>query len=109
MDVYKLSHDLTKRIYELQKKFPKEEIYGLVAQLRRSSSSIVANLIEGNYRFSKKEFKHFISISRGSCAELRYLIFLSYELGYLNEDEYQTLLRVCERIISMLTKLYNSF
>ncbi len=108
LDVFKLSHELTKEIYSLTKSFPKEEIYGITSQLRRASSSIPANLIEGNYRFSKNEFKHFISIARGSCAEVKYFLLLSYELGYIAEEHFKELSKKCNRIISMLTKLYSS-
>ena len=108
LDVFKLSHELTKEIYKITKSFPKDEIYGLISQLRRACYSISANLIEGNYRFSKNEFKHFISIARGSCAEVKYFLLLSHELGYIREKNFKELTQKCNRIISMLTKLYSS-
>ncbi len=108
LDVFKLSHQLTKEIYQLTKNFPKDELYGMVSQLRRASLSIPGNLMEGNYRFSKNEYKHFISISRGSCAEVRYLLLLSFELNYINKESFDELTLKCNRIISMLTKLYHS-
>jgi len=83
LDVFKIAHVLTKEIYKITKNFPKDETYGLVSQLRRASSSIPANLIEGNYRFTKNEFKYFISIARGSCGEVKYFLLLNYELGYI--------------------------
>ena len=64
--------------------------------------------LEGNYRFSKNEFKHFISIARGSCAEVKYFLLLSYELNYIVKEDFEKLSDKCERIISMLTKLYKS-
>ena len=106
LDVFKLSHQLTKEIYKITKLFPKEELFGITSQLRRASFSTPSNLIEGNYRFSEKEFKHYISIARGSCGEVKYFLMLSYELGYMCKEDYHNLLDKTDRIIRMLTKLY---
>jgi four helix bundle protein len=60
------------------------------------------------HRVGKNEYKHFISISKGSCGEVKYQLLLSKDLGYIKEDIYDELLGSCDRIIMMLTKLYNS-
>jgi len=70
LDVWKLSIEIVKNIYQLTNKFPNSEIYGLIAQLRRSAISIPSNIAEGQGRNSTKEFKQFLAIALGSLAEL---------------------------------------
>ena len=72
MDVFKLGHALTLRIYRVTAGYPDNERFGLVSQMRRASVSICSNLMEGYHRVGVNEFKHFINIARGSCGELRY-------------------------------------
>lgn len=83
LDVFKLAHSLVLRIYKVTESFPKVEIYGLISQLKRASISIRANLAEGANRISKKEFKRFIGIAKGSSGEIQYLIRLAKDLNYL--------------------------
>lgn len=66
LDVWKRSIEFVTLIYRLTGKFPKSEIYGITSQIRRSAISIPSNIAEGAGRTSKKEFSHFLSISRGS-------------------------------------------
>ncbi|MCL5022280.1 MAG: four helix bundle protein [Nitrospirae bacterium] len=66
LDVFKLAHDLTLRVYRTTARFPESERFGLTPQMRRASSSIRMNLAEGAHRIGKKEYRHFIGISRGS-------------------------------------------
>ena len=108
LDVFKLSHELTLQVYEITKNFPEEEKYGLISQMRRSASSVPTNLMEGGHRFNKNEYKHFVSISRGSCGELKYQLLLSKDLKYIDEEKYSKVKEGCDRISMMLTKLYNS-
>lgn len=108
LDVFKLSHSLVLKIYELTKNFPSSEKFGLTTQMRRAAASIPTNLIEGAHRISRKEFKHFMSIAKGSCGEIKYQIFLSRDLNYLNNDKYNELKIEYERVSMMLTKLYQS-
>jgi four helix bundle protein len=72
LDVFKKSYKFTLRIYEITRKFPKEELFGLVSQMRRAAYSINSNLMEGSARGSVKEYARFILISRGSSGELEY-------------------------------------
>ena len=108
LDVFKLSHELVLKTYQLTAIFPEGEKYGLTAQMRRSASSVPANLMEGGHRFSKNEYKHFISISRGSSGEMKYHLLLSRDLGFIQEDIYNELKEGYERVSMMLTKLYSS-
>lgn len=108
LDVFKLSHNLTLKVYPLTKNFPTDGKFGLIAQMRRSSSSIPTNIMEGAHRISRKEFKYFISIAKGSCGELKYQLYLSKDIKYLSTNDYNELNSECERISMMLTKLYQS-
>jgi len=82
------SHKLTLEIYLLTKKFPKEELFGITSQIRRAVSSVLTNIAEGCGRSSDLDFKRFLIISHGSATEVEYLIFLSFELNYISEEEY---------------------
>lgn len=89
LQVWVKSHELTLEIYNITKSFPQDELYGLVSQLRRASSSIPTNIAEGSGRFTQKDFASFLQISLGSCQEVEYLIFLSKELKYIAEVDFE--------------------
>ena len=108
LDVFKLSHDLTVRIYEITGKFPDKEKFGLISQMRRAASSIPTNLMEGSHRLTKNEYRHFVSISRGSCGEIKYQLLLSRDVCYIGEEIYSELREGYDRVNMMLTKLYSS-
>ena len=75
--------DLAERIYRVSATFPKHEMFGLVAQLRRAGVSIPSNIAEGSARKSTKEFIHFLHVARGSLAELETQLHLARRIGYL--------------------------
>ena len=77
--------EVVKDIYILTKKFPKEELCGLTSQMRRSAVSIPSNIAEGFRRYHNKEYKQFLYIALGSCAELETQIIIANELNYTNE------------------------
>ena len=77
---------LAKKVYCVQKQLPKEEIYGLGDQIRRAVVSIPSNIAEGFGRDTDKEFKHFLSIARGSLFETKTQLQLAENLGYLTID-----------------------
>ena len=87
IEAWKLADDLTVTVYEQTRSFPREEIYGLTSQLRRASYSVPANIVEGSSRESKKDYLHFLYISRGSLSETQYFIHLARRLGYLTDAE----------------------
>ena len=87
-NVWKLGHEVTLDIYSLTQRFPKEESYGLTSQMRRSSSSIPANIAEGCGRESDAEFKRFLTISQGSASELEYFTILAKDLNYMNSNDF---------------------
>jgi four helix bundle protein len=89
LKVYQEAHVLVKQIYQVTRKFPQTEIFGLTSQMRRAAVSVVANILEGHARAGKKEFKHFLSISNGSLVELEYYIELCRELEYITKSEHE--------------------
>ena len=93
------------QIYKITNKFPSEERYGLVAQLRRSAVSIPTNIVEGFKRKSKKDYAHFINIAEGSLEETKYHIILANDLGYFKEIDFDNLNNICDEIGKMLYSL----
>ena len=87
-DIWKLSHVFTLKIYELTKSYPTDEIYGIISQIRRASSSIPTNISEGCGRDSDSEFNRFLTIALGSASEVEYLIILSKDLNYIDENPF---------------------
>ncbi len=84
---WQLADDLAVEVYEVSKRFPREEIYGITSQLRRSASSVAANIVEGASRESAKDYAHFLQIARGSLAETQYFLHLARRLGYLDDAQ----------------------
>lgn len=85
------SHQLTLKIYQITRDFPKGELYGLVSQIRRSSSSVPTNIAEGCGRNSLQELKRFLIISSGSASELHYQLMLSRDLNYISNQLFKEL------------------
>ncbi len=105
-EVWKKSHHFTIEIYKITKKFPQEEKFGLISQIRRASLSIPTNIAEGTARVSEKEFAHFLNIASGSASEVEYLIEFSKDMEYISIEEYENLnIRIVE-IRKMLNSLY---
>jgi four helix bundle protein len=92
-------------IYQLTRKFPKEEMYGLSSQVRRASASIGANIAEGCGRRSDPEMKRFVQIARGSASELEYHLLLARDLQLLTVDEFKDLEAKVFEIQRMLASL----
>ena len=87
LDVWKLGIELVKDIYILTKNFPKNEQFGMVAQMRRCAVSIPSNIAEGAARNSRKEYLQFLYISLGSMSELETQLILSKELNFIDDTE----------------------
>ena len=105
LKVWEKSHDLTLRMYELTSQFPREEIYGLTSQIRRSCASIPTNIAEGCGRGSSADFARFLQIAIGSANETEYLILLARDLKYLNANQYAELINTTIEVGKMLTAL----
>jgi four helix bundle protein len=95
-------------IYNLTKSFPKEELYCIVSQIRRAAVSIPSNMAEGCARRNTKEYIQFLYVSLGSAAELETQLIISSNLGYINENDNQNILKNLEEIIRMITGLIKS-
>jgi four helix bundle protein len=113
LQIWENSHELTLEIYKVTKSFPKEELFGLTSQIRRSTSSIPTNISEGCVKSSQKEFSRYLYIALGSASETEYLILLCYELNYLTEEDYIKLLidiqKVKKMLISLILKMKSNF
>lgn len=84
LDAWKKSFSFVKAVYVVTEKFPTDERFGLISQIRRSAVSVPSNISEGAGRKSKKEFINFLSIALGSLSELDTQILLSKELGFID-------------------------
>src|ERR1041384_6157443 len=84
---WQLADDLTVAVYRSTQSFPRDEMYSLTSQLRRSAYSVPANITEGSSRDSKKDYLHFLYIARGSLSEAQYFVHLAQRLDYLALEE----------------------
>ena len=88
--VWQKGHALTLEVYRFTQTFPRDEMYGLTSQIRRSAASVPTNIAEVAGRKSQAEFNRFLTIAYGSASELDYQIFLARELSYLSQPLYET-------------------
>ena len=106
--VWQKSMDLTVNIYALTQGFPSAERYGITSQMRRASSSIAANIAEGQGRRSKGEFIQSLGIARGSLAELETFLTLAKRLSMITSNDSERLLNNCVEINKMINGLIKS-
>ena len=102
LPVWQRSMELTVAIYKLTQAFPREEMFGLTSQLRRSAISIPSNIAEGHGRMNPREFKHFLLIARASNCELQTQLELSGALGFSDTQLLATALRTSNELEKML-------
>jgi len=105
LDIWNAGIGLVKGIYKLTAKFPKHEMYGLISQMRRSAISIPSNIAEGFRRYHNKEYRQFLYVSLGSCAELETQITIAKELEYLEKDKETVLLEKLDHLCRMISNL----
>ena len=105
LDIWKKGIEVVKDVYKLTEKFPKQEAYGLVSQMRRSAISIPSNVAEGFKRYHNKEYRQFLYVTLGSCAELETQITITKELKYIQKSEEVILLEKLDHIGRMITSL----
>jgi len=98
------SNELAHLVYKITRSFPKEEVYGLTSQIRRSATSVPANITEGFARNSDKSNKQFLMISYGSLQELKYFLTFSRDEGYVDKVAYEEMLGLAEECSKMLWK-----
>jgi four helix bundle protein len=87
LDAWIKTRCLTKEVYAVTMSFPKEELYGLTSQIRRSAVSIPSNIAEGYGRQYKKETIHFLHIARGSIYELETQLYVAFDLSFISENK----------------------
>lgn len=109
LEVYQAARLLVRDVYRLQQKFPKTEIYALGDQIRRSASSVTSNIAEGSGRNSNKEKVHFIEIAYGSLMEAFSQLQIAQDLGYLTEQDIDTIRPQFISVAKMLSGLRKSF
>lgn len=105
LKVWEKAHRLTLDVYKATIRFPREELYGLTAQMRRSSASIAANLAEGCGKRGNNEFQRYLQIASGSASELDYHLLLSRDLQFLDPAQHDTLAKELGELRRMLTSL----
>jgi four helix bundle protein len=103
LEVWNRSLKYVKRIYQITREFPKEELYGLVSQMRRSAISIPSNIAEGSTRQSTKEYIRFLYIALGSSSELEVQLILSRDLEYVTEEIFNELMEERGEISKMIS------
>ena len=109
LKVWQKAHAMTIAVYDMTRAFPREELFGLTSQLRRSASSIGANIAEGCGRRSDGEVARFLQIARGSASEIEYHILLARDLHYLREEQFRELSHQADELQRMLTALIQRF
>lgn len=103
LNIYQEALRLIDFIYLLSKRFPKEEIFGLTNQLRRAAVSIALNIAEGSSR-TRKDFAHFLDLSKGSCFECVAVLMICKNQKLINENEYNNLYEQLNKIARMISK-----
>jgi four helix bundle protein len=108
LTVWQEAHKLTLEVYKFTAKFPGAEKYGIISQLRRSSSAVPANIAEGFGRATTRELLRCLQIARGELEETRYFILLSRDLGYVTPQDYEGVAQHCNTIGRMINALGSS-
>ena len=102
LKVWQKAHNLVLEIYRITKKFPSEEKFGLVSQLRRSAVSVATNIVEGFKRKSDRDYAHFLNLADASLEETKYHVLLSKDLKYLSSEDFESLNKICDETGKML-------
>lgn len=105
LKVVQKAHKLVLEIYRITAKFPNEEKFGLVSQMRRCVVSIVANIVEATKRKTLKDKRNFCNIAASSLEELKYYLILSYELKFITKEMGGKVMNLCREVGAMLNSL----
>jgi four helix bundle protein len=105
LDLWKTSMDLVLELYRVTKHYPKEEVYGMISQMRRAAVSVPSSISEGAARKHPKEFIRFLQISSGSLSELETQVIISKQLSWLTEQDYLKIIGMINTIRAQLTGL----
>ena len=107
LKVWQKARVLVKEIYKVTPKFPKEEVYGLTSQIKRSCISIPSNIAEGAGRKSQNDFLRFLDIANGSAFELETQIILAFDLEFISKKELDSIIDDVTEIQKMIYGLKN--
>ncbi len=105
LEIWKLAKEIVLDVYQFTSQFPANEIYGLVTQMRRSATSIPSNIAEGFNRFHNKEYRQFLYIALGSCAELETQIEIGLDLDLINQGMKESILEKLDHEQRMIRNL----
>jgi four helix bundle protein len=105
LKAWQKAHEVALHVYKATQPFPREELYGLVSQLRRAASSVPANIAEGCGADSNREFARFLNIALRSASETEYHLLLARDLGYLDLKTHELLNEQVIEVKRMLTGL----
>jgi four helix bundle protein len=106
LDAWKASRTLVSAIYRVTQTFPREEVFGLTAQMRRASVSIPSNIAEGAARTGSREYAQFLNVARGSLSELETQLFIASDLGYIRSDH--PVFAMVGRVSKLVTGLHRA-
>ncbi len=107
LPVWQEAHKLCLWVYETTKSFPSDEKFALVSQMRRSASSVPTNITEGNVKKSNKDKGHFMETAHASLEELHYWCYLSKDLKYITEAQFEAADALIQNVSIQLTKFRN--
>src|ERR1700732_3610014 len=108
LDVWNKAHELTLFVFKITETFPRSDLYGIVSQVRRSSSAVAANIAEGFGRGTTKEFLRVLQIARGELEETRYFMLLSRDLKKISPGEFARIDSECDSIGRLMNGLARS-
>jgi four helix bundle protein len=108
LDVWKHAHELTLLVFKITETFPRSDLYGIVSQVRRSSSAVAANIAEGFGRGTTNEFLRGLQIARGEWEETRYFMLLSRDLGKISPEEFARIDGNCDTVGRLMNGLVRS-
>jgi len=108
LEVFQLAIDFAKTSYQMTKSFPREEIFGLTANLRRAATSVALNIAEGSGRGTRRDFMHFIDVAQGSVFETIASFILAERLGYLDQKDLENMREQADKLGRKLSSLERS-
>jgi four helix bundle protein len=105
LTVWQRAHELVLKVFRMTERFPRSDQFGIVAQVRRSSSSVPANIAEGFGRGTTREFLRSLQIARGELEETRYFMLLSGDLGRITKEEFEDVNVHCDSVGQLINAL----
>ena len=110
LNVYRRSYNMALKLYKFAKTLPEDERFGLTSQIKRATLSIPLNIAEGyGKRDSEQEFKRFLRMAQGSCNEIMVLLSFSYDLGFMDEENYQIFIKEYDEIVRMVNSMISKW